>query len=60
MRDAKGQRRLAVLLDTEETTFLVWFNPNQLDDMMPQEVDSTAPEDWDDDLPEDNGEYPEE
>ena len=57
IKDASGKRRLAVLLDTDETTFLVWYNPNQLDDMELSETDTTEPEDWNDDLPDEDGNY---
>ena len=59
LRSADGRRRLAVVLDTPETTFLVWFRPSQLNGSLPDESSQNDAEDWGEDVPDNVNDYPE-
>ena len=59
LRSADGRRRLAVVLDTPETTFLVWFRPSQLNGSLPDESSQNDAEDWGEDVPDNISDYPE-
>ena len=59
LRSADGKRRLAVVLDTPETTFLVWFRPSQLNGSLADESSESDAEDWGEDVPDNVNDYPE-